>query len=71
MHKSGRPTLVGTTSVERSEALAKLLDEDGASRPACLPLPSVLSGLKALVHIMNLQAALQDGYVRVYVWLCS
>ena len=32
MHKSGRPTLVGTTSVERSEALAKLLDEDGALR---------------------------------------
>lgn len=37
MHKSGRPTLVGTTSVERSEALAKLLDEDGALRPA-MPL---------------------------------
>ena len=33
MHKSGRPTLVGTTSVERSEALAKLLDEEGASQP--------------------------------------
>lgn len=30
MHKSGRPTLVGTTSVERSEALAKLLDAQGA-----------------------------------------
>ncbi|KAK9821732.1 hypothetical protein WJX81_008527 [Elliptochloris bilobata] len=29
MHKSGRPTLVGTTSVERSEALAKRLDEAG------------------------------------------
>ena len=30
MHKAGRPTLVGTTSVERSEALAKLLDAQGA-----------------------------------------
>lgn len=27
MHKSGRPVLVGTTSVEQSEALAKQLDE--------------------------------------------
>ena len=35
MHKAGRPTLVGTTSVERSEALAKLLDEDGALRHSC------------------------------------
>jgi preprotein translocase subunit SecA len=29
MHKKGRPVLVGTTSVERSEQIAKLLDEDG------------------------------------------
>ena len=29
MHKKGRPVLVGTTSVERSEAIARLLDEDG------------------------------------------
>ena len=29
MHKKGRPVLVGTTSVERSEAIAELLDEDG------------------------------------------
>ena len=29
MHKKGRPVLVGTTSVERSEQIAELLDEDG------------------------------------------
>ena len=29
MHKKGRPVLVGTTSVERSEAIARLLDEEG------------------------------------------
>ena len=29
MVKDGRPTLVGTTSVERSEALARLLVEEG------------------------------------------
>lgn len=29
MHKKGRPVLVGTTSVERSEQIAQLLDEDG------------------------------------------
>lgn len=29
MHESGRPVLVGTTSVERSEYLAKLLTETG------------------------------------------
>ena len=29
MVKDGRPTLVGTTSVERSEALARLLNEEG------------------------------------------
>ena len=29
MHKSGRPVLVGTTSVERSEGLAALLDGAG------------------------------------------
>ena len=29
MHKKGRPVLVGTTSVEQSEALAALLDEKG------------------------------------------
>nr|YP_010873123.1 Preprotein-translocase subunit a [Nemalion vermiculare]WGV34301.1 Preprotein-translocase subunit a [Nemalion vermiculare] len=29
MHKTGRPTLVGTTNVEKSELLAKLLDEYG------------------------------------------
>lgn len=29
MHKTGRPVLVGTTSVEQSEALAKQLDEVG------------------------------------------
>lgn len=28
MHKTGRPVLVGTTSVEKSEALAALLDEE-------------------------------------------
>ena len=27
MHKTGRPVLVGTTSVERSEQLAQLLQE--------------------------------------------
>ena len=29
MHKKGRPVLVGTTSVERSEQIAMLLDEEG------------------------------------------
>lgn len=29
MHKTGRPVLVGTTSVERSEQLAELLGEVG------------------------------------------
>ncbi|KAI3428100.1 hypothetical protein D9Q98_006483 [Chlorella vulgaris] len=29
MHKSGRPVLVGTTSVEKSEVLAGMLSEDG------------------------------------------
>ena len=29
MHKKGRPVLVGTTSVERSEEIGRLLDEDG------------------------------------------
>ena len=29
MHKTGRPVLVGTTSVERSEQLAALLKEEG------------------------------------------
>ena len=29
MHKKGRPVLVGTTSVERSEQIAALLDEEG------------------------------------------
>nr|SCW22930.1 Preprotein-translocase subunit a [Nemalion sp. H.1444] len=29
MHKAGRPTLIGTTNVEKSELLAKLLDEYG------------------------------------------
>ena len=29
MVKDGRPTLVGTTSVERSETLARLLVEEG------------------------------------------
>ena len=29
MHKKGRPVLVGTTSVERSEQIAVLLDEEG------------------------------------------
>jgi hypothetical protein len=29
MHKSGRPVLVGTTSVEKSEVLARMLEEDG------------------------------------------
>ena len=29
MHKKGRPVLVGTTSVERSEEIGRLLDEEG------------------------------------------
>lgn len=29
MHTSGRPVLVGTTSVEKSEALSRMLTEDG------------------------------------------
>lgn len=29
MHKTGRPVLVGTTSVERSEYLSTLLQEEG------------------------------------------
>ena len=34
MHKAGRPVLVGTTSVERSEGLAALLGGAGARGPA-------------------------------------
>ena len=29
MHTTGRPVLVGTTSVERSEGLAQLLETEG------------------------------------------
>lgn len=29
MHKTGRPVLVGTTSVEQSDALSEQLHEDG------------------------------------------
>jgi hypothetical protein len=29
MHKIGRPVLIGTTSVEKSEIVAELLDEEG------------------------------------------
>lgn len=31
MHKEGRPVLVGTTSVEKSELVGRLLDEKGIS----------------------------------------
>jgi preprotein translocase subunit SecA len=37
MHKSGRPVLVGTTSVERSEGLAAQLDTAGIKYQVCLP----------------------------------
>lgn len=35
MHKSGRPVLVGTTSVERSEVLAEQLDGAGIKYQVC------------------------------------
>ena len=35
-HKQGRPVLVGTTSVERSEALAAMLKQEGTLRPQLL-----------------------------------
>ena len=62
MHKSGRPTLVGTTSVERSEALAKLLDEDGALHPA-MPLFAICTFpvRKPVVHVMDLSGSLEGG----------
>lgn len=34
MHKTGRPVLVGTTSVEKSEALAGMLEEEGIAYQA-------------------------------------
>ena len=34
--KQGRPVLVGTTSVERSEALAAMLKQEGASSSGAL-----------------------------------
>ena len=37
MHKQGRPVLVGTTSVERSELLADMLKEEGAQFHISLP----------------------------------
>ena len=36
--KQGRPVLVGTTSVERSEALAAMLQQEGGSLPRNSPL---------------------------------
>ncbi len=36
MHKTGRPVLVGTTSVEQSELLASQLQKDGATLLLCL-----------------------------------
>lgn len=35
MHKTGRPVLVGTTSVEQSDALSEQLREAGISHEVC------------------------------------
>jgi preprotein translocase subunit SecA len=34
MHKTGRPVLVGTTTVEKSERLSALLEEEGITHQA-------------------------------------
>ena len=45
MHKQGRPVLVGTTSVERSETLAEMLQEAGAGLlPTAVQLSSCFDG---------------------------
>ena len=36
MHKTGRPVLVGTTSVEQSDALSEQLREAGIPHEVCL-----------------------------------
>ena len=36
MHKTGRPVLVGTTSVETSELVAGMLEKEGISHEVCL-----------------------------------
>ena len=35
MHKTGRPVLVGTTSVETSELVAEMLEEKGIKHEVC------------------------------------
>lgn len=35
MHKTGRPVLVGTTSVETSELVAQMLEEKGIKHEVC------------------------------------
>ncbi len=35
MHKTGRPVLVGTTTVEKSERLSALLEEAGIKHQVC------------------------------------
>jgi preprotein translocase subunit SecA len=48
MHKSGRPVLVGTTSVERSEGLAGQLDTAGIQYQ--VPCADHLRHLRAAIH---------------------
>ena len=48
MHKSGRPVLVGTTSVERSEGLAAQLDTAGIQYQ--VPCTDHLGHLRAAIH---------------------
>ena len=46
--KQGRPVLVGTTSVERSEALAAMLQQEGGQLRATSPLmlsPHIIASL--------------------------
>jgi hypothetical protein len=43
MHKKGRPVLVGTTSVEKSELVGRLLDDAGI--PYEVPYRTAVLGL--------------------------
>ena len=43
MNKTGRPVLVGTTSVEQSEFLASQLQKDGTPYPPCANSSRIIS----------------------------
>ena len=51
--KQGRPVLVGTTSVERSEALAAMLKQEGDPRHAPIPLSCTFNSHRQCAPVLH------------------